>query len=102
VTRIGEIGTTLVLTSNRRTRRRNTMLLLILFFPWLWRRYVPTKRRFLEEPHGVASQNTAFFKSPLDESVVDDAYISSNSASKIALLFKYPAFLVLLRYKSFA
>jgi hypothetical protein len=37
VTRIGELGTTLALTSNRRTLRRNT------------------------EPHGVTSQKTPFF-----------------------------------------
>jgi hypothetical protein len=28
---------------------------------WWWRRYVPPKRRFLQEPHGVTSQKTAFF-----------------------------------------
>jgi hypothetical protein len=49
VTRIGELGTTLVLTSNRRTLRRNANL---VFHP---------KRQFLQEPHGVTSQKTAFF-----------------------------------------
>jgi hypothetical protein len=44
VTRIGELGTTLAVTSNRRTLR-----------------YVPPKRRFLQEPDGVSSQKTAFF-----------------------------------------
>jgi hypothetical protein len=44
VTRIGERGTTLVTTSVVR------------------RRYVPLKRRFLQEPHGVTSQKTPFFK----------------------------------------
>jgi DNA-binding TFAR19-related protein (PDSD5 family) len=39
VARIGELGTTLVLTSNRR---------------------IP-KRRFLQEPRGVTSQKTPFF-----------------------------------------
>jgi hypothetical protein len=39
------IGTTLVVTSNRRTLRRNTK----------------SERRFLQEPHGVTSQKTAFF-----------------------------------------
>jgi hypothetical protein len=43
VTRIGELGTTLAVTSNRRTLRK-----------------IP-KRRFLQEPHGVASQKMAFF-----------------------------------------
>jgi hypothetical protein len=30
--------------------------------PWWRRRYVPPKRRFLQEPHGVTSQKTAFFR----------------------------------------
>jgi hypothetical protein len=42
VTGIGELGTTLAATSNRRTLRRN-------------------KRRFLQEPHGATSQKTTFF-----------------------------------------
>jgi hypothetical protein len=29
--------------------------------PWWWRRCVPPKRRFLQEPHGVTTQNMAFF-----------------------------------------
>jgi hypothetical protein len=41
VTRIGELGTTLAVTSNR-TQRGN-------------------KRRFLEDPHCVTSQETPFF-----------------------------------------
>jgi hypothetical protein len=41
VTRIVELGTTLVVTSNRRTLRRNI--------------------KFLQEPHGVTSQKTPFF-----------------------------------------
>jgi hypothetical protein len=40
VTRIGELGTTLVLTSNRRR----------------------PKSRLLQEPHGITSQKTQFFK----------------------------------------
>jgi hypothetical protein len=43
VTRIGELGTILAVTSNRQMLRRNTM------------------REFLQEPHGVTSQKTAFF-----------------------------------------
>jgi hypothetical protein len=46
VTRIGELGTTLAATINRRTLRRNTK--------------VSPKRRFLQEPHGVTSQKTPF------------------------------------------
>jgi hypothetical protein len=30
------------------------------FSPWRWRRYVPPKRRFLQELHSVTSQKTAF------------------------------------------
>jgi hypothetical protein len=40
---IGELGTTLAATSNRRTLRRTP------------------KHRFLQEPHGVTSQKTALF-----------------------------------------
>jgi hypothetical protein len=43
VTRIGELGTTLAITSNWRTH------------------YVPMKNRFLQEPRGVTSQKTSFF-----------------------------------------
>jgi hypothetical protein len=28
---------------------------------WRWRREIPPKRRFLQDPHGVTSQKTAFF-----------------------------------------
>jgi hypothetical protein len=44
VERIGELGTTLTVTINRSALRRN-----------------PLERRFLQEPHGVKSQKTAFF-----------------------------------------
>jgi hypothetical protein len=50
VTRIGELGTTLAVTSNRRTLRRNTA--------WC---YIPPKRRFSQEPNGITSQKTPFF-----------------------------------------
>jgi hypothetical protein len=57
VPRIGELGTTLAVTSNRRT------LFLVHRFlsPWWRRRWVPPKRQFLQEPHGVTSQKTPFF-----------------------------------------
>jgi hypothetical protein len=29
--------------------------------PWWWRRYVPVKRRFLQEPRGITSQKTPFY-----------------------------------------
>jgi hypothetical protein len=29
--------------------------------PWWWMRYIPPKCEFLQEPHGVTSQKTAFF-----------------------------------------
>jgi hypothetical protein len=44
VTRIGELGTTLAVTSN------------------VTASVVPSKRRFLQEPHGVTSQKIPFFK----------------------------------------
>jgi hypothetical protein len=31
-------------------------------WPWRWERYVPSKSRFLQEPHDVTSQKAAFFK----------------------------------------
>jgi hypothetical protein len=52
VTRIGELGT-LAVTSNRSTLR--------FLSPWWRRRWVPPKRRFIQEPHGVASQKTPSF-----------------------------------------
>jgi hypothetical protein len=39
-----------------------TFLARVLFLRWRWRRYVPPKRRFLQNPHGATSQKTAFFK----------------------------------------
>jgi hypothetical protein len=48
VTRIGELGTTLAVNSNR------------FLTPWWRRRQVPPKSRFLQEPHGVTSQKTPF------------------------------------------
>jgi hypothetical protein len=32
-----------------------------IFLPWRWRRYVPSKRPFTQDPHGATSQKTAFF-----------------------------------------
>jgi hypothetical protein len=52
VTRIGELGTMLAAA---------TFLVHGLLSPWWWRRYVPPKRLFLQEPHGVTSQKTPFF-----------------------------------------
>jgi hypothetical protein len=47
----------------RGTRIGELALFLVHRFlsPWLWRRYVPPKRRFLQEPHVVTSHNTTFF-----------------------------------------
>jgi hypothetical protein len=49
MTIIGELGTTLAVTSNRSTLQRNTT------------RYVPPTRRLLQEPHSVTYKKTAFF-----------------------------------------
>jgi hypothetical protein len=57
VTRIGEVGTKLAVTSNQST----LLMFLACWFlsPW-WRRwYVPLKRQFLQQPHGITSQKTA-------------------------------------------
>jgi hypothetical protein len=62
VARIGELGTTLTVTSNRSTLVRLTLLLAHRFLlHWRWRRYVPPKPRFLQEPNGLTSQKTPFF-----------------------------------------
>jgi hypothetical protein len=64
VTRIGELETTLTITSTHRTLRKYTMLTFLahrFLSPWWWRRYVPRKRLFLHEPQGVTCQKTAFF-----------------------------------------
>jgi hypothetical protein len=76
VTSINELGTTLAIYSNRRKLWRNTwyffaacvgyyirLTFLVHRFlsPWWRRRYVPPKRQFLQEPHGVTSQKMAFF-----------------------------------------
>jgi hypothetical protein len=37
-------------------------LLMSFLVLWWWRRYVPPKHQFLQEPHGVTSQQTAFYK----------------------------------------
>jgi hypothetical protein len=50
MTRIGELGTTLAVISNRRLGKKYKVS------------KVPPKRRFLQEPQGVTSQKTPFFK----------------------------------------
>jgi hypothetical protein len=81
VTRIGELGTTLAVTNNRRTLRRNTHFAPSVFLRSVRRLLVTAnvvssspilvtlmmgalsspKLRFLQEPHGVTSQKTTFF-----------------------------------------
>jgi hypothetical protein len=64
MTKVGELGTTQVATSNRLTLRRNTNILFLvhrLLSPWWRRRQVPPKRRFLQKPQGLTSQKTPFF-----------------------------------------
>jgi hypothetical protein len=84
VTRFSEQVTTLTVTTNWSTLRRNTysfhidigvfigseLQLLVtsnvvlarwLFSPWWWRRHVPPKYSFLQEPYGTTFQKTAFF-----------------------------------------
>jgi hypothetical protein len=55
VTRIRELGTTLAVI--------NLLTFLVHRFslPWRWWRYFPPKHRWLQEPHGITSQKTAFF-----------------------------------------
>jgi hypothetical protein len=56
---IGELRTTLAVTSKRSMLRRNVPSSQILA-TWYWRLYVSPTRWLLKEPHGVASQKTAF------------------------------------------
>jgi hypothetical protein len=56
VTRIGKLGTSLAVTSKPNPAARWFLL------PWWWRLYVPPKYLLLQEPHGIMSQKTAFFK----------------------------------------
>jgi hypothetical protein len=76
VTRIGELGTTLAVTIKsyivflygEATHRfcASVASCLLTFVPRRflspssWRLYIPPKRPFLQEPHGVTSQKTAF------------------------------------------
>jgi hypothetical protein len=62
VTRIGELGKTLAVTSNRHTLL--TFLAHLSLSLWCWRSYFPPIRRFLQEPHCVTSQKTAFLNAP--------------------------------------
>jgi hypothetical protein len=66
VTRIGELGTTLAVTSNLRTLRR--LLVTATVVPSSTILVTPMKEalsspkhRFIKEPHGVTSQKTPFF-----------------------------------------
>jgi hypothetical protein len=51
--------------------KKNGVFWVVLFLvhrflsPWWRRRQVPPKRRFLQEPHGITTQKTQFFKSVL-------------------------------------
>jgi hypothetical protein len=119
VTRIGELGTTLAVTSDRSTLwkgKKNLRSVLPLFLagrflsPWWWRRYVPQKRRFLEEPHGVTSQTTEFFivtavkTSYLRNYVLVSNFINVNSSRHIVSLGIFCPYLLLqgkITYKSY-
>jgi hypothetical protein len=70
VKEISELGT-LAVTSDVLT----LFLVRWLFWSWWLRRYVPAKRRFLQEPHGVTFQKMAFF---IVTAVETSNYISTN------------------------
>jgi hypothetical protein len=55
VAKISEPETKLSVTSNSISPRPPNVS------HWWWRRYVPLKRRFLHEPHGLTFQKTTFF-----------------------------------------
>jgi hypothetical protein len=60
VTRIGELGTTLAVTSNRSTLQRNISSPILVTVKM--EALPSSKRHFLQEPHGVTSQRTEFFR----------------------------------------
>jgi hypothetical protein len=72
VTRMGELGTTLAVTSNRHSVFLRSMRRLLFtanvapFSPTLvtlmMEKLSSPKRRFLQEPHGITSQKTVFMK----------------------------------------
>jgi hypothetical protein len=65
VTRIGELGTTLAVTSRRCTLRRLLVIAnVVLSSPILvtpMKEALNSSCRFVQEPHGVSSQKTPFF-----------------------------------------
>jgi hypothetical protein len=66
VTRIGELGTTLAVTINRRTLvlvTANVVPSSPILLTLVMEAVFPPKRRFLQEPYGVTSQKTPFFNS---------------------------------------
>jgi hypothetical protein len=65
MTGIGELGTTLAVTSNRSTLGRNIVTTNVASSPILvtlmMEELLSSEIRFLREPHGVTFQKTAFF-----------------------------------------
>jgi demethoxyubiquinone hydroxylase (CLK1/Coq7/Cat5 family) len=67
VNKIGELGTMLAVTSNRRTlRKKNSSILVTLMMEAL----SSSETSFLQEPHGVTSQKTLFFVGSWFDAVV--------------------------------
>jgi hypothetical protein len=61
VTIIGELRTTLAVTSNRRTVTASVVLSSPILVTLMKEALISSETRFLQEPHGVTSQKTAFF-----------------------------------------
>jgi hypothetical protein len=82
VTRIGELGITLAVTSSGRTQRLLVVANLVPSSPILIALMMgalhPPKRRFLQEPHGVTSQKTALFAARLSASSIGLAVLPRN------------------------
>jgi hypothetical protein len=66
VTRISKLGITFLFSVLRFLVNANVVPSSPILVRWWWRPYVPPKRRLYQDPHGVASQKTAFFKNNLD------------------------------------
>jgi hypothetical protein len=64
VTRIDDLGTTFTVTNNRSTQRRNTSNVVLsspILVTLMMEAIRSSETFYLQEPHGVISQMTAFF-----------------------------------------
>jgi hypothetical protein len=61
--------------------------------PWWWRHYIPLKRWFLQQPHGVTSQKMAFFRIETVSTLLiwlQANYLTSHSWANLSCFQKMP------------